>query len=486
MKNSERSVFTDGYKSVLQNLRREIRRLYLSRQSTWVIAYSGGKDSTATLQLVWSALSDLSPEELTNPIEVISVDTGVENPVVRQWVGEAMLEIQQAAAASQLPVRTHILEPHVDDSFWVNLIGRGYPAPGPRFRWCTDRLKIRPTEQFLRDQIAGNQEVILVLGSRTAESAAREKALTSRNHLRRGRALRLYDRSPGTLLYTPIENWTTDDVWLHLLQDRNPAGIDNERLLDLYRGASADHECPLVADTAMPSCGNSRFGCWVCTVVSEDRSMRAMIANEPRYGWMRPLLELRDELSERDDLHRELSRHKGRVILHSGNPVRGGYDQDGRAYWLRRVLQTQRALQEHGGQASEYAELITLEHLEEIRRIWVVEKHEIEDRLPLIWQEEMGEAYPGSQIDSAIPFDREELELLRQAMPDCPECFDLVRSLFEVEHRHQTMVRRAGLFEALDAKIREHFRNDEAAIDRSRREQQANDAVSGAGGGSGL
>ncbi len=473
MTESDRGVFAQDYRAVLDKLRREIRRLYLSRDSTWVIAYSGGKDSTATLQLVWSALSELSADELNNPIEVVSVDTGVENPIVRERMNESILEIQHAAEVAGLPLNAHILKPHIDDSFWVNLIGRGYPTPGPRFRWCTDRLKIQPTETFLRETVAGQNEVILVLGSRSDESAARAETLSSRDHLLRGRALRLYDRSPGTLLYTPIEQWTTDDVWLYLLQEPNPFGMENEALLDLYRGASPDHECPVVADTATPSCGQSRFGCWVCTVVSEDRSMGAMIRNDRSYDWMCPLLELRDELALRDPQHRGVSREDGRARLYNGKAVHGPYDQDGRAYWLRRVLQTQRMLAERVPDDFEYTELVSLEELEEIRRIWVIEKHEIEDRLPLIWQEEMDEPYPGATLDDAIPFDREELELLDQSLPDCPECFELVCSLLEVERQYRTKVRRAGLFEALDDKIRQHFRRDDLAIDRAHREEEA-------------
>ena len=103
---------------------------------------------------------------------------------------------------------------------------------------------------------------------------------------------------PNSLVYTPIEDWNNDDVWLYLMQVKNPWGHNNKSLLGMYQGASEGGECPLVVDTSTPSCGTSRFGCWVCTVVDKDRSMEAMIKNDEEKVWMTPLLELRNELGD--------------------------------------------------------------------------------------------------------------------------------------------------------------------------------------------
>ena len=71
-------------------------------------------------------------------------------------------------------------------------------------------------------------------------------------------------------------------------------------LLTLYRGATADNECPMMIEKNLPSCGRSRFGCWVCTMVEKDKSMEAMIANDDEKAWMTPLLDFRNEFGNED------------------------------------------------------------------------------------------------------------------------------------------------------------------------------------------
>jgi hypothetical protein len=79
----EKSAFqAHGFEAVVRSLEEEIRELYTADEVPWIIGYSGGKDSTAVLQLVWSAIEALPPERRHKPIHVISTDTMVENPVV--------------------------------------------------------------------------------------------------------------------------------------------------------------------------------------------------------------------------------------------------------------------------------------------------------------------------------------------------------------------------------------------------------------------
>lgn len=162
-----------------------------------------------------------------------------------------------------------MLSPTLDDRFWVNLIGRGYPAPTSIFRWCTERLKINASNRFILDKVAKHGEVILVLGSRRGESNTRDQVLNM--HRFRGHVLARHGQLPGAWVYMPVEHFSTDDVWSYLLQVPSPWGGDNRSLASMYRSAQ-DGECPLVVDDLTPSCGNSRFGCWVCTVVDRDRS----------------------------------------------------------------------------------------------------------------------------------------------------------------------------------------------------------------------
>ena len=164
----------------------------------------------------------------------------------------------------------------------------------------------------------------------------------------------------------------------------------------MYQGASTDGECPLVVDTTTPSCGNSRFGCWVCTVVDKDRSMDAMIKNDDEKIWMTPLLDLRNDLADfsQDKVRRDFRRMNGRVQLFHDSVIRGPYKKDAREYWLQRVLETQTQLREIGPEEFRSIELITMDEMQEIRRLWRFEKHEFDDSVPRIYHEATGEEFP--------------------------------------------------------------------------------------------
>lgn len=442
-----------GFKGTVARLIEEIADLYQSDPIPWVVGYSGGKDSTATLQLVWMALSRLPKERRSKPVYVISTDTMVENPVVAAWVARSLDHMAEAAFEAGLPITTHRLTPKATDTFWVNLIGRGYPAPRPKFRWCTERLKINPSNQFISDVVKANGEAIVVLGMRKAESQARSKVMDKLEGERVRDLLSPNASLQNSFVYTPVENWTNDDVWTFLMQVRNPWGFANKDLLTMYQGASADGECPLVIDASTPSCGDSRFGCWVCTLVERDRSMTAMIQNDQEKEWMLPLLELRNELDEDDRHLRDFRRMNGAVQLYKDRVIPGPYTQSAREHWLAKVLQAQRHIREHGPTEMAAFELMTLEELAEIRRLWVIEKHELEDSLPGIYERETGCAYPGGRLDDNMALGAEEMALLREICDDELH-FQLTRELLDVERQHRSMGRRHGLFKALEKAFR--------------------------------
>ena len=254
----------------IADIEEEIRWLYGSDDRPWVIGYSGGKDSTCALQLIWSALSGLPKKKIKKPVYVLSSDTLVETPVIVDYIDNTITNINAAAKAQSIPVVAHKVVPDISDSFWVNLLGRGYPAPSKRFRWCTDRLKIDPANAFIKEKVAEFGEVVMVLGVRRAESATRAQVMSL--HRIRNSVLSRHTTLLGAYVYTPIEAFSTDDVWSYLLQNNSPWGGDNRQLLAMYRNAQAG-ECPLVVDRNTESCGNSRFGCWVCTVVTKDKAM---------------------------------------------------------------------------------------------------------------------------------------------------------------------------------------------------------------------
>jgi DNA sulfur modification protein DndC len=458
-----RSAFDDlGFSGTVDALVAQTRELYLADGVPWVVGYSGGKDSTAALQVVWLALASLEPAQRTKPVHVISTDTLVENPVVAAWVTHSLDVLTEAAASQGLPLTPHRLTPAVTDTFWVNLIGRGYPAPRPKFRWCTERLKIKPSNSFIREMVRSHGEAILVLGTRKAESSvrsARMKALESR---RVRDLLSPNDSLPNALVYSPVENWSNDDVWTFLMQSPNPWGYSNKELLTMYQGASADGECPLVVDSSTPSCGDSRFGCWTCTLVEQDKSMAAMIQNDEEKEWMQPLLELRNALDIPDDRHlRDFRRMNGSVQLFHDRPIPGPYTQSAREDWLKQLLEAQVWIRENGPEYVRSLDLVTMAELEEIRRIWVVDKHEFDDRLPRIYEAAVGEPYPGGPLDEHLPLGSEMLESLLEVVGEDRLHFELVRDLLDIEQRRRAQVRRAGLFESLEKALRRGFYDDE-------------------------
>lgn len=465
-----KSAFNElGFEASVLALIDEVQTMYRADGIPWVVGYSGGKDSSAVLQLIWMALEALPSEDRVKPVYVISTDTLVENPIVAAWVQNSLDKMGDAAKAASLPLTPHRLTPDVRNSFWVNLIGRGYPAPRPRFRWCTERLKITPSNKFIGEVVRANGEAIVVLGTRKAESSARSQVMTRLEGKQVRAKLSPNTTLPNAYVYSPIADWTNDDVWTFLMQRRNPWGHNNKDLLTLYQGASADGECPLVIDTTTPSCGDSRFGCWVCTLVDQDRSMQAMIQNDADKEWMQPLLDLRNALDVTDDRPlRDFRRMSGHVQLFNNQPVPGPYTQVARERWLKDLLAAQRHVQSYGPEEMAELELITREELEEIRRIWVIEKHEIEDTLPKLYEQTMGHRYPGGRLDDSMSFSAEDIDLLKEISGDSLH-FELTRHLLSIERKHRVMARRAGVFSELERAIERGFYEDEGdATERAR------------------
>ena len=127
-----------------------IMKLYQSDNRPWVIGYSGGKDSTTVLQLVVESLLAMKEDgvDLSKKVYVISSDTMVETPLIISSINNNLKKVQEYADISNLPIQTQLVRPSIDQTFWVNLIGKGYPVPNQSFRWCTDRMKIDPSNRL--------------------------------------------------------------------------------------------------------------------------------------------------------------------------------------------------------------------------------------------------------------------------------------------------------------------------------------------------
>lgn len=281
----------------------QMKMVYLNDARPWVIGYSGGKDSTTVVQLAFTMLQRLSPEERHKAIYVVSSDTLIENPIVLAYLRENSKLISEGAKEQNLPLYTHMVHPDYNNTFWTNVIGKGLPTPTSiRFRWCTERLKIKPSNDFIEEKVKENGEVVLLLGVRKAESMARNLRITKREI--EGYLLNPHETIENTYVYNPIVELTTDDVWGILLDDngKTPWGTSNNDLFTLYAGSDGG-ECPftVTSDKETPSCGNSRFGCWICTVVKEDKSLTGFIKNGE--DWLQPLLDFRQEILDMRNKH---------------------------------------------------------------------------------------------------------------------------------------------------------------------------------------
>lgn len=453
-------AFIFDYKSV-KEIYHEIQEVYLRDQRPWVIGYSGGKDSTTALQLIWYAISDLPEEQRQKKIYVISSDTLVETPVIIDYINDSLEKINEVAIQSKMPFEAVKLTPIISESFWVNLIGRGYPAPSKTFRWCTDRLKIKTADRFIIDRVTQYGEVVVVLGVRKSESATRAQVMNL--HKIKDSVLSRHSRFPQAFVYTPIEDFSVDDVWSYLLQTPSPWGNNNRDLLALYKSAQAG-ECPLVVDDTTPSCGNSRFGCWVCTVVTKDKAMEALIDNGEE--WLEPLLDFRNYLAEtqipeKKHLFREYKRMNGKVQYNrdgSGNIIRGPYKLEFCKELLTSLLQAQIQIRKNGPNPE--FNLILPEELHEIRRMWQMNRGDWQDSLPEIYKEVTGEDLDWVKDDLGM-FTSNEDNLMDQICANHDVPLKLVKKLLEAERQVQGMSRRSSIYSKIDDILSEEWRSEE-------------------------
>jgi DNA sulfur modification protein DndC len=321
----------------VKQIRRTIREEYLQpHDKPWILGFSGGKDSTLLLQVVIESILTISPDQRTRPVYVLSNDTLVESPIYQSQVVKTLALISEGVGALGLPIEVVQTHPEEDWTFWVNLLGRGYPAPNRNFRWCTDRMKIRPTTRFIREKASASGEVILLLGVRKAESIARATRLGGYEAKETEGKLSPHNDVKGCLIFRPIIELTNDDVWHILLNVRAPWGGNHRELVTLYRNAQGG-ECPFVMSEAdSPSCGSTsaRFGCWTCTVIDKDESLAGLI--DSGFEYLEPLSNFRERLkavSNTPDFRSKIRRN--------GQPGMGPLTLDARKMLLDELLALQ-------------------------------------------------------------------------------------------------------------------------------------------------
>ena len=419
---------TNSYfnENTLEELIEEIEYVYKSDKRPWVIGYSGGKDSTTVVELVYKMLLKLPENERTKNVYIVSSDTLIENPLIKIYLSKMNDMLGKAAIRDFVPIKSAMVTPPPSNSFWANVIGRGFPTPrmNGTFRWCTDRLKINPSADYIRRVIQEeNQEVVVLLGVRKAESIARKRRIEGRELA--NRLMNKYETIQDAYVYNPIVELTTDDVWDVLLKvdgGKTPWGSNNNELVSLYADADSG-ECPFAgihAGGQTQSCGNSRFGCWVCTVVKEDKSLNGFIKSGHRE--LIPLAEFRKWLmSIRDiDEYREKRRRNGTVYeTKNGDMGYGPFTWEARKLILMKLLETQERMG---------YELITIQELEAIDEIWDDELDLSRRALVDLYREITGKSLPWDQYKDAL-IDVETMKELENLSEENDVPFDLVRNI---------------------------------------------------------
>jgi DNA sulfur modification protein DndC len=432
----------------------ELKDQYLIEDSLrpWIIGFSGGKDSTALLQLVWYALMDIPSEDRKRPVYVVCNDTLVENPVIQGYVNKVLLKIETAAVSFGLPIYVEKTIPRLEDTFWVNVIGRGYPVPNNAFRWCTDKMKIKPTSRFIIDQVAENGEAIILIGTRSSESATRARSI--KKHEIRGKRLTKHPHHPNTYVYSPIKDLYLEEVWYIINTMHSP--WDNSKLFQIYSDALADdYECPtMVTDKSHSSCGQSRFGCWTCTVVKEDKSLTAQVTKGQ--VWLKPLLDLRTSMFDGRNVseNRLSTRRNGQIAVTEDGVNQGNYTPEYRAKLLEQVLMAQKGMQKHMPEI----ELIGNQELIAIQVIWhkdLVFTHKVSDIYNKVFDKILDMKKDTEKI-------QREVDLLKSVCSDQPSDFDLIQELLIMQKNKALLNRKRGLKDDLERVI-EKYLNKETA-----------------------
>ena len=451
---------TNSYfnENTLEELIDEIQYVYRSDDRPWVIGYSGGKDSTTVVELVYKMLQSLPDWQRHKKVYIVSSDTRIENPLIKIYLSKMNELIGEAAKRDGLPIKATMVMPPANNSFWANVIGRGFPTPrvNGTFRWCTDRLKINPSADYIRKIIEmESQEVVVLLGVRKAESEARRRRIEGRELA--NRLMNRHETIQDAFVYNPIVELTTDDVWdvlLNLDGGKTPWGSNNNELVALYSDADSG-ECPFAgihAGGQTQSCGNSRFGCWVCTVVKEDKSLNGFIKSGHRE--LIPLADFRTWLmSIRDiDEYREKKRRNGTVYrTKAGEKGYGPFTWEARQLILTKLIETQ--------QKMGYT-LISVEELKAIDEIWDSELDLSRRTLVELYESLTGERLPWYQYKEPL-IDTETVTELKDLAEKNEVPFDLVRSVILSVYHNKNYSNQKIMKEALEKLLNQQWLHDD-------------------------
>lgn len=402
----------------------EIMIVYKHDNRPWLIGYSGGKDSTLLVSVVYEAVRRLNPEERTKKIYVVTSDTMVENPIVGRYMHKSSEAINKNSQSENLNIQSCIIYPEVEKTFWSLVIGLGYPTPEPPgFRWCTERLKILPMNKFVLEKIKENGEVVILLGVRKDESLARNRSITSREIM--GKILVPHSDIENAYVYNPLTKVKNELVWEYLLKDnaKSPWGTDMKYLFQLYQGEDMGEEQSVIGEVdkdKIPITGNSRFGCWCCTIVKEDKSLQNFINKGsteliPLRNFRNWLVSIRQNPDYRDNKRRNGSVYEKA----NGDLGLGPFKLSARRIMLEKLLK----LEEETG-----FNLITLEELKTIDKMWDYEGDLSRRMLVDTYYKVKGKKLPWDEYKTPL-YDEKTIKQLKEASEKGNVPFELISKL---------------------------------------------------------
>lgn len=319
--NNDFEIASDLDYQTIENIQIE----YQKDRTHWTLGFSGGKDSSALLKLTYLALYYLKNKH--KPINVIYCDTGVEIPIISLFVKETLGNLLIEAKEHEIPITKQIVYPVLKDRYFSKVIGHGYPPPTNKFRWCTDRLRVKPIKGILKNV---NDHNIILLGIRKGESIERDRTI-SRYTTNNEYYLKQSNNS-NAIIFSPIIKYEVKNVWSTIRNYNLPRSIDSNKLQTFYKitdlNDSVNHDSiDILKD-------KSRFGCWTCTVVRQDKAVKDLIENG--FNDLKPLLIFRNWLiSIRDNPNYRCKRRR------NGEKALGPFTIDARKEILNRLLKAQ-------------------------------------------------------------------------------------------------------------------------------------------------
>lgn len=437
---------------VFEDIIEEMTYVYKHDERPWLIGYSGGKDSSMLVSLVVDVVMRLPENERKKKIFIVTSDTGVENPIVKNYMHLSSAKINEFSSKYNANIKADIIYPDIAQSFWSLVIGLGYPTPEPPgFRWCTERLKILPMNRYTNRIIDQYGEVVLLLGVRKAESLTRKRSISAREI--EGKLLVPHSDISKAYIYNPLTEIKNELVWEYLLKDDGISswGVDMKYLFSLYQGENLGEEQSVIGQVdkdKIPVTGNSRFGCWCCTIVKVDKSLQRFIDNGSKE--LVPLREFRDWLVSirQNPEFRDNKRRNGKVYQKSnGEYGFGPFKLSARQEILRRLL----ILQRDTG-----FELITNDELKMIDTLWDLEGDLTRRSLVEIYHDVFNEKLPWDEYKEPL-YDVDIIKEIKAAADESNIPFELITKLIVMINSNKYVAKSARLRKEFDKLLNQEW-----------------------------